>query len=221
MWLGGGLFGWGGRMTRGIPPLALRASGAGAAVKNCALQFFIEPADSHHAAVCPLARTIHIGWGGRIRTCASRDQNPLPYRLATPQKSFCRIVPGRSHPAGGRIIPAILALTLRASAAYTALLEIASLQFLMLGTFLSLALRASGAGPRCQQARPCACLSNLRITGSKPVALPLGYAPIENQLTLSFPPLAGETEWGRNAPISPIVSTVMAPNLRITGSIVY
>jgi hypothetical protein len=25
------------------------------------------------------------GWGGRIRTYASRDQNPLPYRLATPQ----------------------------------------------------------------------------------------------------------------------------------------
>ena len=24
--------------------------------------------------------------GGRIRTCASRDQNPLPYRLATPQQ---------------------------------------------------------------------------------------------------------------------------------------
>ena len=25
------------------------------------------------------------GWGGRIRTCESRDQNPMPYRLATPQ----------------------------------------------------------------------------------------------------------------------------------------
>ncbi len=25
-------------------------------------------------------------WGGRIRTYASRDQNPLPYRLATPQR---------------------------------------------------------------------------------------------------------------------------------------
>src|SRR2546421_28336 len=26
-----------------------------------------------------------IGWGGRIRTSEWRDQNPLPYHLATPQ----------------------------------------------------------------------------------------------------------------------------------------
>lgn len=26
------------------------------------------------------------GWGERIRTSAWRDQNPLPYRLATPQQ---------------------------------------------------------------------------------------------------------------------------------------
>src|SRR5450631_1459015 len=26
-----------------------------------------------------------VGWGGRIRTSVWRDQNPLPYRLATPQ----------------------------------------------------------------------------------------------------------------------------------------
>ena len=40
------------------------------------------------------------GWGGRIRTSAWRNQNPLPYRLATPQ---CRFL---SHPAarGGRTI---------------------------------------------------------------------------------------------------------------------
>ena len=25
-------------------------------------------------------------WGGRIRTLEWRDQNPLPYRLATPQR---------------------------------------------------------------------------------------------------------------------------------------
>ncbi|SVB06902.1 uncharacterized protein METZ01_LOCUS159756, partial [marine metagenome] len=25
------------------------------------------------------------GWGGRDRTCESRDQNPMPYHLATPQ----------------------------------------------------------------------------------------------------------------------------------------
>ena len=28
------------------------------------------------------------GWGGRIRTYGTRDQNPLPYRLATPQQ-YC------------------------------------------------------------------------------------------------------------------------------------
>ena len=26
-----------------------------------------------------------IGWGGRIRTYDTRDQNPMPYHLATPQ----------------------------------------------------------------------------------------------------------------------------------------
>jgi hypothetical protein len=26
-----------------------------------------------------------VGWGGRIRTYEWRDQNPLPYHLATPQ----------------------------------------------------------------------------------------------------------------------------------------
>jgi hypothetical protein len=28
-----------------------------------------------------------FGWGGRIRTSAWRNQNPLPYRLATPPLS--------------------------------------------------------------------------------------------------------------------------------------
>ena len=32
----------------------------------------------------------HNGWGGRDRTCESRDQNPLPYHLATPQSSATR-----------------------------------------------------------------------------------------------------------------------------------
>jgi hypothetical protein len=43
-------------------------------------------------AKCPRgkARVRHnplksFGWGGRIRTSAWRNQNPLPYRLATPQ----------------------------------------------------------------------------------------------------------------------------------------
>jgi hypothetical protein len=33
------------------------------------------------------AAEYEIGWGGRIRTFASRSQSPLPYRLATPQHS--------------------------------------------------------------------------------------------------------------------------------------
>ena len=35
---------------------------------------------------------IDIGWGGRIRTYGTRDQNPLPYRLATPQQYCCNIL---------------------------------------------------------------------------------------------------------------------------------
>ncbi len=34
------------------------------------------------------------GWGGRIRTCECRDQNPVPCRLATPQ-SIGRVRSGR------------------------------------------------------------------------------------------------------------------------------
>ena len=44
------------------------------------------------------------GWGGRIRTSAWRNQNPLPYRLATPQQmSLARpnyMVPWRCARAG-------------------------------------------------------------------------------------------------------------------------
>jgi hypothetical protein len=29
-------------------------------------------------------RPVNTGWGGRIRTSVSRNQNPLPYHLATP-----------------------------------------------------------------------------------------------------------------------------------------
>ena len=40
------------------------------------------------------------GWGGRIRTSAWRNQNPLPYRLATPQRRFL----SRAAARGGRTI---------------------------------------------------------------------------------------------------------------------
>src|SRR5208337_1249197 len=35
--------------------------------------------------VIDITNDINTGWGGRIRTSAWRNQNPLPYRLATPQ----------------------------------------------------------------------------------------------------------------------------------------
>jgi hypothetical protein len=35
--------------------------------------------------VSPALGGIKIGWGARIRTWEWRNQNPLPYRLATPQ----------------------------------------------------------------------------------------------------------------------------------------
>ncbi len=34
------------------------------------------------------------GWGGRIRTSEWRNQNPLPYHLATPQSG---LAPGIAH----------------------------------------------------------------------------------------------------------------------------
>ena len=37
----------------------------------------------------PARVTLAVGWGGRDRTFACRNQNPVPYRLATPQ---CRAV---------------------------------------------------------------------------------------------------------------------------------
>ena len=43
-----------------------------------------------------------VGWGGRIRTSVWRNQNPLPYHLATPQW-------GRIRPARGRTIEAEVA----------------------------------------------------------------------------------------------------------------
>src|SRR5260221_6611627 len=55
-----------------------------------------------------------LGWGGRNRTSVWRNQNPLPYRLATPHRRDCSIVPPnqeaahltgkamRPQPGGGR-----------------------------------------------------------------------------------------------------------------------
>ena len=42
-------------------------------------------ADPESRRICGL-----YGWGGRIRTSVWRNQNPLPYRLATPQSGLRR-----------------------------------------------------------------------------------------------------------------------------------
>ena len=44
------------------------------------------PAAESQPAETPRA-WVEIGWGGRIRTSACRNQNPVPYRLATPQST--------------------------------------------------------------------------------------------------------------------------------------
>ena len=49
--------------------------------------------------ICTIKYLI-TGWGGRIRTSAWRNQNPLPYRLATPQ---CRFL-SQAAAGGGRTI---------------------------------------------------------------------------------------------------------------------
>ena len=37
---------------------------------------------------------LKAGWGGRDRTYECRNQNPVPYHLATPQLLFCKIMQG-------------------------------------------------------------------------------------------------------------------------------
>jgi hypothetical protein len=44
---------------------------------------------------------LDAGWGGRIRTSEWRNQNPLPYHLATPQKVE---LPSTGEPLGARNI---------------------------------------------------------------------------------------------------------------------
>ena len=46
--------------------------------------------DQGNAATLRARRLPETGWGGRIRTSEWRDQNPLPYHLATPQHLSAR-----------------------------------------------------------------------------------------------------------------------------------
>src|SRR5271165_4454076 len=47
-----------------------------------------------------------IGWGGRIRTSVWRDQNPLPYRLATPQLEKSPPASNQAAPVSNQAAPA-------------------------------------------------------------------------------------------------------------------
>src|SRR6185312_747999 len=44
------------------------------------------PALSHSSLPATACEAAKAGWGARIRTWGWRNQNPLPYHLATPQK---------------------------------------------------------------------------------------------------------------------------------------
>src|SRR5438067_1540371 len=64
---------------------------------NCCAARFCPPA--LNAAACHQARQVSkTGWGGRIRTSEWRDQNPLPYHLATPQHPS--LLPSAPSPRG-------------------------------------------------------------------------------------------------------------------------
>ncbi len=54
------------------------------------------PAKNNEVAEdCPVPRVaLLFGWGGRIRTCECRDQNPVPYHLATPHQRAVRVRDG-------------------------------------------------------------------------------------------------------------------------------
>src|SRR6266481_1526394 len=71
------------------------------------------PTPGNHTAETGLA-----GWGARIRTCEWRNQNPLPYHLATPQRApdhTCASVPDQSpdDPGGQAIEGSPLAVVRR------------------------------------------------------------------------------------------------------------
>src|ERR1700676_3366625 len=56
---------------------------------SCASAGFAFPVNSASVSDSTISvpKSIYSGWGGRIRTSEWRDQNPLPYHLATPQQS--------------------------------------------------------------------------------------------------------------------------------------
>src|SRR5258708_40316878 len=69
--------GWGGMIIR---PCGPHTSGAALRALSFPCQHILEPLPVDESS--PPQK---YGWGGRIRTSVWRDQNPLPFRLATPQ----------------------------------------------------------------------------------------------------------------------------------------
>ena len=70
--------------TLGQRPKAVRAPGAASETAPPQLRTAI--AARREVATRPIRRKLNFGWGARIRTWEWRNQNPLPYRLATPQQ---------------------------------------------------------------------------------------------------------------------------------------
>ena len=94
-------FGWGGRIIRPCGPHPFGAAPAGVILPAVArAQSYTRTLSTAHAFLS--------GWGGRIRTSVWRDQNPLPYRLATPHKSIISepalVSAGRQSFKQGRVV---------------------------------------------------------------------------------------------------------------------
>ena len=94
-------FGWGGRIIRPCGPHPF-----GAALR--ALSFRSQTVLTNQFPADLFIAPTKFGWGGRIRTSVWRDQNPLPYRLATPHKSIISepalVSAGRQSFKQGRVV---------------------------------------------------------------------------------------------------------------------
>jgi hypothetical protein len=80
--------------TVAMSAYAVGQASSGATLRAAYLRWPDAPSGS-----APPAPTFFCGWGGRTRTSEWRNQNPLPYRLATPQWGGCidRSIPPRKR----------------------------------------------------------------------------------------------------------------------------
>jgi hypothetical protein len=63
------------------------------------LRFF----EARHGAMNRAAMEL-VGWGGRTRTSEWRNQNPLPYHLATPHQAGLLAPPRRADHSGRNVV---------------------------------------------------------------------------------------------------------------------